>query len=54
MRQEVYMNQLITTDKIPLPIVILYTYMISNTVITWGKKNSFMYLAWRKTFGLEF
>lgn len=42
------MNQLVTTDKIPLPIVILYTYRISNTVITWGKKNSFMYLAWRK------
>lgn len=53
------MNQRVTTDKIPLPIIIiiiiiLYTQTISNRVITRRKKNSCMYLDWRKTFGLEF
>jgi len=37
------MNQLITTDKIPLPIIILYTYTVSNTVITRDEK--FMYVS---------
>lgn len=53
-RQEVEMNQLITTDKISLPIINLYTYTISNTVITRGKKNSSIYLPCRKIYGLEF
>lgn len=45
-RWEEEMNQRLTTDKIPLPIIIiiLYTQTISNRVITRRKKNSCMYL----------